>query len=150
MPGEARAETARLYSPRLLALATGLAAYPLTDETFPHRAEVRSRSCGSTLMLGVATDADGRVNGIGMQVAACAIGQGSAAIMADAAIGRTHADFAAILAAIDAWLAGEGALPDWPGFDALEAARAHPGRHEALRLPWKAMLAVLSSAAVPR
>jgi len=36
-------------------------------------------------------------------------------------------------------------LPDWPGLDAIEAARAFPGRHGAMLLPWQAALAALSS-----
>lgn len=133
----------KLYTPRLLSLSAELAEFALAGP-YHHTAEVRSRTCGSTLALGVDLDSAGRVERIGMQVAACAVGQSSAATMALGAKGRTSADFRAAHDAIEDWLGAEGALPDWPGFDALEAARAHPGRHGALLLPWKAMVQALS------
>lgn len=144
-PGSA----AKLYTPRLLSLAIELAAFPLTED-LPLTAEARSRTCGSTIMLGVLTGDGGVVERVGLQVSACAIGQSSAAIMAMDARGRTPEDFARALAAIDAWLGGEGSAPQWPGFDALEPALPHPGRHGALLLPWKAMVEALSSPPMPR
>lgn len=136
---------AKLYSPALLGLATGLARFPLTDE-LPLRAEARSRSCGSVIALGVALDDGGRVADIGMQVSACAIGQASAALLAESAQGADPARVHATAEALAAWLAGEGALPDWPGIEALAPARDHPGRHGALLLPWKAASEALSQA----
>ena len=76
------AGAATLYSPAVLALATSLADWPW-DETLPLQATVRSRSCGSTLSLSLATDAAGRIEQVGMKPHACAIGQASAAIIAD-------------------------------------------------------------------
>ncbi len=138
----ARAAT-RLYSPALLGLATGLAAFPLTGD-LPMRAEARSRSCGSVIALGLALDEAGRIARIGMQVSACAIGQASAALLAQSAAGRDPGAVDAVADALELWLAGEGALPDWPGIDALAPARDHPGRHGALLLPWTAARTALS------
>lgn len=136
--------TARLYTPAVLALATGLAAYPLADD-LPFKAEARSRTCGSEVALGLALAADGTIARIGMQVRACAIGQASAALLAQDAQGRAPGALAATLGALESWLAGDGALPDWPGLDLLEPARAHPARHSALLLPWTAARKALSS-----
>lgn len=136
--------TARLYTPAVLALATGLAAYPLADD-LPLKAEARSRTCGSEVALGLALAADGTIARIGMQVRACAIGQASAALLAQDAQGRAPEALAATLGALESWLAGEGALPDWPGLDLLAPARAHPARHSALLLPWTAARKALSS-----
>lgn len=133
----------RLYTPELLALAVGLAAYPLTDE-FRLTGEARSRSCGSTLRMGVAVDDAGRVERIGMRVAACAVGQASAAIFAAAVPGRTTEELTATLAALEAWLADEGPAPEWPGLAMLAPARAYPARHGAMLLPWNAALDALS------
>jgi NifU-like protein involved in Fe-S cluster formation len=133
----------RLYTPELLALAVRLAEYPLTGD-FPLVGEARSRSCGSTLAMGLATDADGRIERFGLRVAACAVGQASAAIFAAAAPGRSIDDLAATLAALEAWLADGGPIPDWPGIDALAAAQAYSARHGAMLLPWKAALDALS------
>jgi NifU-like protein involved in Fe-S cluster formation len=138
----ARAAT-KLYSPALLGLATGLADFPLTDD-LPLRAEARSRSCGSVIVLGLALGEGGRIGRIGMQVSACAIGQASAALLAQNAVGRDAGAIDAAARALQRWLAGEGALPEWPGIDALAPAQGHPGRHGALLLPWTAARAALS------
>jgi len=140
---------ARLYSPALLGLATGLADFPLTDD-LPLRAEARSRSCGSVIALGLALDEGGHIARIGMQVSACAIGQASAALLAEGAAGRDRDAVEAAGEALELWLAGEGALPEWPGIDALAPARDHPGRHGALLLPWTAARMALSQATGPR
>lgn len=134
---------AKLYSPELLGLATGLAAFPLSDD-LPLRAEARSRSCGSVIALGLGLDETGRIARIGMQVSACAIGQASAALLAQGVSGRDAGAVDAAAAALTQWLAGEGALPDWPGIAALAPARDHPGRHGALLLPWTAARTALS------
>lgn len=133
----------RLYTPELLALAVGLAGYPLSEE-FLLTGEARSRSCGSTLRMGLAADDAGRVERIGMRVAACAVGQASAAIFAAAVPGRTAEELMATLAALEAWLAGDSPAPEWPGLTVLAPARAYPGRHGAMLLPWKAALDALS------
>ncbi|MFO6447315.1 iron-sulfur cluster assembly scaffold protein [Erythrobacter sp. NE805] len=141
-----RAGAAKLYSPALLGLATGLARFPITAD-LPLRAEARSRSCGSVIALGLALNAEGRIARIGMQVSACAIGQASAALLAEASAGAEPARVAATAEGLAAWLAGEGTLPDsWPGLDPLAPALAHPGRHGALLLPWKAAVEALSQA----
>lgn len=144
MSVQSRASSAKLYTPRLLALSAQLADFPLSGP-FEHNAQARSRTCGSVIVLGVDLATDGGVARIGMQVTACAVGQSSAAVMAQDALGRSARDLAATRAGIAAWLAGEGPLPDWPGFDALEPALLHKGRHGALLLPWNAMTQALSS-----
>lgn len=135
--------SSRLYTPELLGLAAGLADFPLTA-ALPLRAEHRSRTCGSVIALGLARDDRGLVSDVGMKVSACAIGQASAALLAQSVKGREPGDVRDTAQALEAWLAGEGDLPLWPGIGAVEPARAHPGRHGALLLPWKAACAALS------
>ena len=149
MTAQSGASSAKLYTPRLLALSAQLANFPLTG-AFDHRADARSRTCGSTIVVGVDCNSDGGIARIGMQVTACAIGQSSAAVMALDAKGRTAQCLATMRAEIESWLAGEGPLPDWPDFDALAPALAHKGRHDALLLPWKAMTEALSTATSAR
>lgn len=96
--------------------------------------------------MGLRLDEHGRIDGIGLRARACAVGQASAAIFAAAAIGKTFEEIEALGKAMEAWLADNGPLPDWPGLGAIEAARAFPGRHGAMMLPWLAALAALSSA----
>lgn len=137
---------AKLYSPAMLSLATGLAQYPL-DNSLPFRAEARSRTCGSVITLGLMLDDDARIVRIGMQVSACAIGQASAAVLAQGAKGADADAINTTLGALERWLAGQGALPAWPGLDVLGPARDHPGRHGALMVPWTAASMALSSGA---
>ena len=137
---------ARLYTPELLALAVDLAKWPRLGEASLH-GEARSPTCGSTLAMDLALDEAGRIEGLGMAVRACAVGQASAAIFARSAGGRGPQDIAEALAQLEAWLAGDGALPAWPGIAPIEPARAFPARHGAMLLPWKAALAALSSTA---
>lgn len=129
------ADATRLYSTAVLALATRLAEWPW-DDSLPLQASVRSRSCGSTLDLGLAMD-QGAIARIGVRAQACAIGQASAAILAGEAIGRSGQDIARVVAQVESWLNG-GPLPDWPDFAAIAPARDYPGRHGAILLPWQA------------
>lgn len=138
--------SSKLYTPELLGLATGLADFPLTDD-LPLRAEERSRTCGSVIMLGLGLDDYGLVSAVGIRISACAIGQASAALMAQWIRGDNPGHVRLTAVALERWLAGEGELPHWPGIEALAPARDHPGRHGALLLPWKAASAALSQAA---
>jgi NifU-like protein involved in Fe-S cluster formation len=134
----------RLYTPELLGLAVSLTDYPL-DPALPHHGAARSRSCGSTLELGVALDAAGHIERLGLRVRACAVGQAAAALFAQGAPGHKAAEIEVAHGAIAAWLAGGGTPPDWPGIAALAEARGFPGRHGAIMLPWSAALDALSS-----
>ncbi len=134
-----------LYTPEVLALATSLARYSW-DESLPRQGSARSQSCGSTLALALAADPAGRIERIGIRAHACAIGQASAAIFAEAAMGRNRADIAQYHEAIAAWLSGKNDMPSWPGLEAIAAARAYPARHGAILLAWKAALDALPSA----
>jgi NifU-like protein involved in Fe-S cluster formation len=133
-----------LYTPQILALAADLARYPLKED-LGLRASARSRTCGSVIDIGLDCDAEGRIRRVGMRVAACAIGQSSAAIMAQGLEGRSAAEVAAMETALAAWLAGEGTLPEWPQLDLLGPALPHKGRHGALLLPWTAASEALFS-----
>lgn len=138
------AASERLYTPELLALTLRLAEYPWVDP-YLRSGEARSKSCGSTLTMGIDTDDIGTITRIGLRARACAVGQASAAIFADAAVGRGAEEIATAHRAMVQWLADEGGLPDWPGIAAIEAAHAYPARHGAMMLPWEAALAALSS-----
>ncbi|MDE2411755.1 MAG: iron-sulfur cluster assembly scaffold protein [Sphingomonadales bacterium] len=133
-----------LYTPQVLALATSLARFPLHPE-LPFVGTARSATCGSSIKLGLALDAQCRIADLGLSAHACAIGQASAAIFAQAAIGLSRGDLNAALAELEVWLAGERDLPVWPGIAAIAAARAYPARHGAILLSWKAALDALST-----
>jgi NifU-like protein involved in Fe-S cluster formation len=131
------ATAAALYTPEVLALAANLAAYSW-DETLPLKGEARSKSCGSTIALGIALDAQGRIERVALRSQACAIGQAAAAIFAKAAPGQDAQAIQAADDAIAAWLAGEAGLPGWPGLETIAPARGYPARHGAIRLAWQA------------
>ena len=132
-----------LYTPAVLAAATGLAAWPW-DETLAFKGQARSRTCGSALAMGLALDGAGHIVAIGIRAHACAIGQAAAHAFASAATGQNQAAIAAARAALGDWLTGEGDLPDWPGIDVIAAARAYPARHGAIVLAWDAALDALA------
>ncbi len=133
---------ARLYTPELLGLAVSLGDYPLIGGMNRH-AEARSRTCGSTISMGIDCDDAGRIRKLGMMVSACAVGQAAAAIFAAGAIGSDAADIDAAASNIEQWLAGTGTQPEWAGIAVLEAAREYPARHGVIALPWKAASAAL-------
>ena len=133
-----------LYSPEILAAAVRLADYPL-DSAMPLAGEARSRSCGSTLAIRLAIDADGRIAAAGCRAQACAVGQAAASLFLDHARGRRPKELTEARDRLSAWLTGVGEAPDWPGIDLLEPARAYPARHGAILLAWDAALAALAS-----
>lgn len=136
------ASAARLYSGEVLALATSLASWPLTAD-LPLTGAARAPACGSALSVGLELDAQGQIARVGLRAQACAIGQAAAAIFAAQALGADRTTVAATLTALEQWLSGSAAMPDWPGLDAIAAARDFPGRHGAMLLPWRAALEAL-------
>ena len=131
-----------LYTPEILALAVSLAKYP-ASATADFSGGARSQTCGSVVTFTCDLDADGRIAAPGVRATACAIGQAAAALFIAGAKGRDRAAIENARAAIARWLADDGAVPDWPGMEALAPARDYPGRHGAIPLAWDAALAAL-------
>ena len=140
--------TEPLYTRDILRLAASLVPFEPLART-DGEAELRSPTCGSRLRLAVAVS-DGRVTEIAQAVEACAFGQASAAVMMAAAQGRNLAEARAALAGVEAWLGGDDAAgAGWPGLEALGPARSRTGRHGAMLLPFRALVAALEEAARP-
>ncbi len=129
-----------LYTPAVLAAAAGLADWPW-DDALPLRGEARSRLCGSALAVALALDDAGQIAALGIRAHACAIGQAAAHAFASGAKGRTRAAITQTRRALEDWLTGGAAMPDWPGLAVIAPARAHPSRHGAIVLAWDAALA---------
>lgn len=130
---------APLYNSTILRLATSI-PHQTRLESPDGSAEKRSPVCGSRIIVDVALDADGRVVALGQEVRACALGQASAALMGEAAIGRTAAELEAARADLTGWLAGAQDHPgDWPGLDIFEPARPYTARHASIRLAFEAV-----------
>ena len=135
-----------LYTRDILRLASEISYLGLLDDP-DGSAELRSPTCGSRVQVTVNLDDRGRVLKLGQSVSACAFGQASAALMAANAIGRSRAEVEGALADLADWLAGEAATPgSWPGLAALAPARPKTGRHGAILLPFRALLAAIEAA----
>ncbi len=135
-----------LYSTVLLRLALGAAAFPLLDPA-DARATLTAKPCGSHIALSLSLDEAGRITASGFALTACVVGQAAATVFARAAYGCTLADISRATDAISAWLSGDGPLPDWPDMALLADVIAHPARHNAALLPWRAAHAALAGAA---
>lgn len=135
-----------LYTTEILRLAASLRE-ERDLEREDGRAELRSPTCGSRIIVAVELDDERRVRMISQRVHACAFGQASAALVEHHAIGRAHDEVAEALVAISRWLAEEqDEAGDWPGITVLEPARPRKGRHGAILLPFRALLAAMESA----
>lgn len=128
---------APLYNTEILRLA---ATIPHHERLADPRgsAEKRSPVCGSRVTVDVNMDDEGRVAEVGLLVRACALGQASSSLMAASVLGRTPQELAAARDELTAWLAGEGPLPDWPGFELFTPALPHTARHASIRLAFEA------------
>ena len=137
---------APLYTIEILRLAASLPE-PRQLQRVDGAAEERSPTCGSVLKCEAQVDAEGRIEAVSQSVQACAFGQASAALVAASAIGRNKIDVEESTAALRAWLAGESDQPGpWPGLSALAPALSRRSRHGAILLPFRALLAALTSA----
>ena len=138
--------TEPLYTTEILRLAASLKE-PHELEREDGRAELRSPTCGSRISLGVQLDGERRVERLSIKVHACAFGQASAALVEKHGPGRTHDEVSASLLALSHWLASDHEDDSaWPGISALAPARPRKGRHGAILLPFRALLAAIESA----
>lgn len=109
-------------------------------------AELRSPTCGSTIATAVMLDGGGRILDLSQSVRACAFGQASAALVERHAVGKSASDVEIALEQVEDWLGARRGDPgDWPGLAALAPARSRSGRHGAILLPFRALLAAIQS-----
>ena len=127
---------APLYNERILRLTTEVPDRRLTAPMAT--SEKRSPVCGSRVTVEVRMGADERVAALGLVVHACALGHASSALLGQHAIGQSADELAEARDAVAAWLAGSGAVPDWPGIDILTPALPHTARHPSIRLAFEA------------
>ena len=137
--------TAPLYTRDILRLAASIPLLARFEE-LASATEVRSPTCGSRVRVAVTVE-DGRVAGLSQAVEACAFGQASAALMGAGAVGKDEAGVRSAIDGITAWLGGnDEAVAAWPGLAVLDPARARRGRHGAILLPFRALLAAILEA----
>ena len=139
--------TAPPYTRDILRLAATI-PYLERFEDLEGATERRSPTCGSRMRVAVELDWADRIVRFRQAVEACAYGQATAALMGGHAMGRSAEEVGAALAELDAWLTGKGEVPGaWPGLDVLEPAVARKGRHGAILLPFRTLLASIEEAA---
>ena len=110
--------------------------------------ERRSRTCGSRVAVAVSLDGDGRVIGLRQAVEACAYGQAAAALMGTRATRVDQAQAEALADDVAQWLRGDRSAPaDWPELAVLEPALERTSRHDAILLPFRALVAAIEAAA---
>lgn len=135
-----------LYTRDILRLASAIPGVTRFTE-LEGATERRSPTCGSRMRLVVDLDEEGRVLGLRQAIEACAFGQASAALMAAHAEGRSAGDLRCAVTGIEAWLDGDDeAVASWPGLDVLAPARSRQGRHGAILLPFRTLLAAIEEA----
>ena len=135
------------YTREILRLAASIPHLVSFDE-LEGATERRSPTCGSRVRMAVELDWARRVVRMRQAVEACAYGQATAALMGGHALGRSAEEVRAALGELEAWLGGTGDVPTaWPALDVLEPARSRKGRHGAILLPFRTLLAAIEEAA---
>jgi NifU-like protein involved in Fe-S cluster formation len=136
---------APLYTAEILRLAASLRE-PHALEREDGRAELRSPTCGSRVTAVVQLDEKGRVEALSQQVHACAFGQASSALLEQGVVGRSSDEIETAANKLGDWLSGANGEPGWPGIAALSPARPRTARHQAILLPFRALLAAIEAA----
>lgn len=136
-----------LYTLEILKLAASTANLHRLEN--PHvSVEKRSPTCGSRVRVDMIVDPEGKVQALGAELHACALGQASTALMAAHAPGHTAGEIAEARDALRAYLKGESPTPgDWPGLEIFAPARRHAGRHAAILLAFEAAAEAAASVA---
>lgn len=138
-----------LYNEKILGFAAHIgqtARLAAPDATVTHHSPL----CGSRITVDLKLSPDGRVEDFGQQVRACALGQASASILGSHVVGQ-DADTLRRLAGIMRSMLKEDGPP--PGADfaggafadlaVLVPVREHKARHNAVLLPFEAVVKAL-------
>lgn len=134
------------YTREILRLAASI-PYLEPFEELEGATEGRSKTCGSRMRVAVELDWADRIVRLRQAVEACAYGQATAALMGGHAMGRNAEEVGATLAELEGWLAGAGEVPTaWPGLEVLAPALSRKGRHGAILLPFRTLLAAIEDA----
>lgn len=139
-------ELSDLYSEKILHIAGHL---PIIDRLLDADASARrvSRVCGSVIEVDLKMN-DGVVSGYGHEISACALGQTSAAVMADHIIGSTPDELRLVRTQMYAMLKDNGAPPGgakWDDLKYLEPVRDYRPRHTSTLLVFDAVVDALDT-----
>lgn len=106
--------------------------------------------CGDRVRIQVAAAA-GRIEALAHQTRGCLLCRAAAAVIGLRAPGQDEAAVEAAAAGLEDLLQNGAAAPaGWPELAMFEPARAYPGRHRCILLPFRALLAALAESRRPR
>ena len=138
-----------LYNEKILSFAAHIgqtARLDAPDATVTHHSPL----CGSRITVDLGLGPDGRVAGYGQQVRACALGQAAASILGQHIVGQPAATLRELAGVMRAMLKDNGPPPgpDFAGgafadLEVLVPVREHKARHNAVLLPFEAVVKAL-------
>jgi NifU-like protein involved in Fe-S cluster formation len=136
-------ELSELYSERILEIAGNPPDMPRLTQPDASARKV-SRLCGSVIEVDIKVE-DGTISAYGHEVAACALGQTSAAIVAREIVGTPAAEFRRLRDEMVAMLKANGPPPSgkWADLAYLEPVRDYRPRHGSTLLVFDAVVAAL-------
>lgn len=129
-----------LYSGRLLEAAASIPPRGVLEDA-DAVATRRSRVCGSVVTVSLKVS-KGLVGDIGLDVKACALGQASSALLANAIRGASLAELIPLRDQMKAMLKDGGPAPDgarWQALADLAPIRDYPQRHASTLLVFEAV-----------
>ena len=136
----------KLYSERILALATELSAPARLHA--PHGSvKKRSPLCGSAVTVDVKME-DGKISDFAQEVKACALGQAAASVVEKSAIGCNILDIQTARDALYDMLKAGAPAPSgaFDGFEVLMPAKDFKNRHASILLSVDATLEAMKQA----
>ncbi|NNC38522.1 MAG: iron-sulfur cluster assembly scaffold protein [Acidimicrobiales bacterium] len=134
-----------LYNTDVLSLAASIAHVGTLEEPDASVRKV-SKLCGSWVEVDVKADGD-IVTGFAIRLQACALGQASAAILAERVIGASLAELKTARDALKAMLKSGGAPPTgkFSKLALLQEVANYPARHVSTLLAFNAVVEALES-----
>ncbi len=141
-----------IYHNRVLELAADIPNVGALAGDFG-TAEKVSRVCGSVVAVDIALDASGEViTAIAIRPKACALGQATAAVLAENAVGARVGEIAAAREEMLAMLKEGGPPPAGRFWELrhLSGVRDYPARHASTLLAFDAAIAAIEDALVKR
>ncbi|NQE63388.1 iron-sulfur cluster assembly scaffold protein [Caulobacter sp. RHG1] len=116
-------------------------------------AEKTAKLCGSTIVVDVMLDSEGKVADFAQDVAACALGQAAAAVLGANVIGAGLSDIELARDSLAAMLKSNGSPPAgrFAELAVLEPVKDYPARHASTLLAFEATVeAVRKATAAPQ
>lgn len=136
----------KLYSLEILRLATSLPHNDTLDAP-QGSATCRAPVCGSEITVEVSLDDNRQISAVAIRAKACALGQASAAVLREKALGQDAAHIRAVSDSLKSALqSGRGELA-WTELEPFRYASEFPARHGAILLPFDTLIAALQKAA---